>query len=794
MPAGTTEPPIYDDDDFYGEEEDDDQEPEREFGGPGNPDLPEDLQSALKDLLRKALQREMYARRTEVMEARRQRFYDRGVQYIYWNYQAGGFSPLVSGSSSDNSVDQPRYNEVYNIYHPFLRTLVATLTQKPAAANIVPRSAKTNDQMAAEAAEKFREYIERANDFNRMQMEVSRLQCTDGRVVSLIKIADPDVKFGTDEQGEPLSGAEVEFYGVLESKVPITQNEKKDWTYCVLSREYEIEAEQERWPEAVNTDGASRIIATADSDGETAYERMARIGVLQGTKLITATGETWQHLATRHTAFFRPAFFRAAPKDKRERLAEIFPEGCKLIVSGSAYCESSNCSLDDYIEVSHSTPGDGQQRSSLLHDLVPIQDTFNDLWNQQKEIFDYCIPEVYMDAATRDVMALQENRSEPGDYVPVVLAPGEDIRQKILFQANVEVPQTMIAAMQTLSGELAQLITAALPALMGTGDEHNETRGGIAILREQALGQIGIAWGAQQTLLANSIVLAIRATAKDRGEGKLDISVSDGSRTSTEQIDIADILKGDFYAEVDTTYPDTKSMKRQIFNSLLTLSAKSPALTAILQLPENQKLFRDMTALDDLEIPGADADNQQMREIEEMLAAQPVMPTPQEMQQALQGMAQKAAQAMQANPGLPAPPPPDMQQLAQSMAKPSVPIDPVWDNHALHAEVVSNWLASDARYQEEEQGNQAGIENVKLHGAAHKAVLAQQAQPPAGKPPSVSINFADMPPDSQQEALKEAGIPTNPAVQAIHAIAKNVGQSKSQGESNVSSGNGSGGS
>ena len=78
--------------------------PEQEkFGGDGFPDLPENLQQALKGLLRKALTREMYARRQEVMDARRQRFYDRGVQYIYWDYRSWGFAPLTSGPGATGS-------------------------------------------------------------------------------------------------------------------------------------------------------------------------------------------------------------------------------------------------------------------------------------------------------------------------------------------------------------------------------------------------------------------------------------------------------------------------------------------------------------------------------------------------------------------------------------------------------------------------------------------------------------------------------------------------------------------
>ena len=100
------------------------------FGGDGFPELPENLQKALKGLLRKALTREMYARRQEVMEARRERFYDRGDQYIYWDYNSWGFAPL-SSQGSGSPGNNGGYEDVYNIFHPFLRALIAAGTASP---------------------------------------------------------------------------------------------------------------------------------------------------------------------------------------------------------------------------------------------------------------------------------------------------------------------------------------------------------------------------------------------------------------------------------------------------------------------------------------------------------------------------------------------------------------------------------------------------------------------------------------------------------------------------------------
>ena len=340
--------------------------PDAEWGGDGYPKLPEDKQVILKDLLRKALTREIYSRRTEVIDARQQRFYSRSVQYIYWNWSTMMFAPLMQGGTS-NAADQERYAEVYDIYSAFLRTLVAALSQNSVSAHMVPRSAKrTVDITAATIAEQYSYRIEQINDIKNLQVEVARLMCTDGRVVGMVVKEEPNPSYGMDVNNDPLDAERIEIDGVLEWKVPITQNHMRTWPYAVRSKELEQEFAQEKYPDAVDDEGNSKIKAGSASSGESAYERMARIGVLQGTKLITATGETWQHLSTEHIAFFRPSFYRAAPKEHRDWLNETFPDGIKLAICGDAYCGAWACSMDDYVRVAHAKPGDGQHRTSLL--------------------------------------------------------------------------------------------------------------------------------------------------------------------------------------------------------------------------------------------------------------------------------------------------------------------------------------------------------------------------------------------------------------------------------------------
>ena len=747
------------------------QEPafDAEWGGDGYPELPDAKQTVLKNLLRSALTREVYSRRTEVIEARQQRFYSRSVQYIYWNWTMMAFAPLVSGGEN-NSADQERYSEVYDIYSAFLRTLVAVLSQNPVAASMLPRSAKrTVDITAATIADQYKHRIEHINDIKKLQVDVARLMCTDGRVVGLVVKDEAKEQYGMSQDNKPLDAELIEVDGVLEWKVPITQADMKTWPYAVRSKELEIEFAQEKYPEAVDEKGESKIQSGSQDSGESAYERMARIGVLQGTKLITATGETWEHLATEHIAFFRPGFYKKAPKDEREWLKEAFPDGLKLAVTGGAYCGSWSCNMDEYLRVGHCKPGDGQNRTSLLKAFVAVQDAFNDLMNLRKELHEYCIPEKWMDKETYDLVAQQEHRSEPGNSNPVVIEPGGDIRTKIYVENAVQISPDLIAAIEYLSGELAQLITAALPSLMGSGDPHNDTKGGIAMMREQALGQMGIAWGASQRLLADLEELAIKLCGRMAVEGqKMAVTVPGGrgGPDSIREIDAMDLQAGDFYAEVDQSYPDTRAMKRAVFNSVLVMAQHAPAIQQMLSLPENQELFKDMVD-EDLEVPGADARIQQLREIEELLKSGPDIPTA---EQAMAAIAPQIQQAMAQGTPPPQPNPQQIQQLQQAQAKPTVPIDPDWDMHQFHIEVIQNWLASEECEQEKEKGNLPGIENVKLHGKMHKDYLASQAQPPQGKPPSVSINFSDLPPDGQLQAAKEAGITLNPqALVEAHA-------------------------
>lgn len=670
--------------------------------------------AAIVQLLQGVLREERYARRQEVRESRLQRFYERGDQYIYFDETSYQFKP-----ASESGEQLPTYTDVYNIYRPHSRSLISVLSQNPPGVNAVPKDLKKSvDITKANRAEKMRHRVDRDVRMKEVQTRAARFFCTDARVVTRQMVKD----------GKAVCSVN----GVLESKVPIYTDEIKAWPYAVLSHERDVSSAKEEYP-----DSADFITASNVTSGEAAFERIARIGVLGGTKSYT-NADSFAELVTEHTAWFRPAKYRKLPKEVQAKVKSLYPGGFRCVVISDHVCEMEAESIDDALAVGFPAPGDGQNRPSLLKDCVPLQDAFNDFMNMMREHADYCIPATWYDSTGIDDEAMVEQRSEPGAMHGIKVPNGKSITDVIWQETAPQLPAEVTQLAETISGQLSQFITGDLPSLYGGSMEDVDTAKGYSMAREQAMGALAPAWSAMQMLFATIYEQLIQALATALGDEEISIPGDGGKADSFKA---SELLVGEYgwYPDTDSSFPETTAAKRAAYQNYVTQLAGMDGGPAIIGLPDNLKLGLQLSGLEDFVIPGAEARDKQLREIEQLLGQKPVPPDP---------MAVQQAQAS----GQPPPPP-----------TPSVPIDPVWDYHQAEMDKVQEWLSSDERVQEERQGNLAGIENVKLHGQAHKDALAAQQGQPQGKPPSVSIAFGDVTdPKAQAQILAEAGIQTTP--------------------------------
>jgi hypothetical protein len=232
------------------------------------------------------------------------------------------------------------------------------------------------------------------------------------------------------------------------------------------------------------------------------------------------------------------------------------------------------------------------------------------------------------------------------------------------------------------------------------------------------------------------------------------------------------LTKGKFgaFPDEDSSFPESTSAKRALLQQLMTVAATSPQISAqLLGDVYNWEIICQIFGFKELQLMEAEAAKKQMREIEELLQASPIPPSPEEMQAyeqqqqiALQQHAAAALMAQQqGQPAPPAPEPPKMidfgegVQYPEELLKPSIEIDDL-DFHQWEGPGGQDWLSTEAAWREINVGrpgadgtpepNVLGVENVKLHVKEHlmRAAAMVQAQqqamsaitPPKQGPPA----------------------------------------------------------
>lgn len=750
--------------------------------GEGNHNLPDYLQAGLKALLTHyGTTVDKAARHDEVKDARRQRFYDRNYQYIYFNSNQQVFIPVVGGVTMNiggDSVQMPRYCNVYNIYKPYRRNFSATLSQNPPGVSFEPkRQGEPLDMKIAEAAEKYSVHYDTINDRKKLQAKISRLFWTDGRVVGRTRHEKNRQKYGQDPDTGEDNGEEItDLYGVLEAKCfPITANTQDELTGVIISDDPDINRAKDDYDWI-----AEDIKAGSAGAGETAFERNARLGVLKGLRKWSSDGDSESQLAERQTMFLRPAGFRHLGEELREQLVELFPEGVRVTFVGTAYAEAYPVSLDDEICVDHALDGDGMNRPSWGSSMMPIQDAFNNYRNMRQEYHDYGIPFIGYDLALMDPNAPREMVSQPGEFKGFNNPnQGSPLANYFFVPEAVSPPSDLIQAEQDLRDALSQLVTAVQPALFGGKMGGDEERVGVyQIAREQAMGVMALPWGVMQAMFARFKYQAALAAGKHRREEQV-LQIKPpakkfGGSSKPLSVSIADLKKGSFRAvpDTDSSFPETKAMKAAAFKEFMAAAEFNPLLAEAAQQPDNLELGAEYEGLTEVDIPAARAWKRQLEEIDILLASGPVPPT-QEQVEAAQMLA-TTAMAMQAGAQgqKAAPLPPEAQgptpeqwddpnfiksgdwlnnKLMLSLAKSTVEVDEE-DFHNYHKLTIKDWLNSSARDKEMDKGNRVGIANLKLHLAEHKKFAPD---PPQGMPPMPMMP----PPGAKKPPAMQPGAP-----------------------------------
>jgi len=420
----------------------------------------------------------------------------------------------------------------------------------------------------------------------------------------------------------------------------------------------------------------------------------------------THPGDALFNLVTFSRTWIRPwAFYAIEDAAVRDALLQLFPDGCYVAFAGDTYCESRNESMDDCWRVMHALPGDGQNRPSVGESLIDVQERYNALSNIQAETYEYGIPPIYADPQVLDFDALQGQTAEPAAHYPARARPGMSLADGFFQPAPAQVPPDMLRHQQDLIGPIAQFLTGLFPAVFGGEMENVKTASGYAMARDQALGRLGLVWRRLKQFYGDVMLLSVDCFRKNRPNDVEMPFLGAGGQFEAKFIRLAD-LKGNIQAhpESDETFPRLKSQQRAVMQQLM--SSPDPTIQAALREPANLGFIKSLIGLSELVVPGDDASDKQLREIQQLLASAPVVVHVPRADGGADGQTQNG-------------------EKTEAHLTSTIPVDEMLDDHATEFEECRRWASSDAGQIARAQ-NPAGFANVRAHAAEHAAALARQ--------------------------------------------------------------------
>jgi hypothetical protein len=745
--------------------------------------LPEQLKNALKVSLESLGTRELYDRRREVMRDRRNRYYRKGFQHIYENRQTGMFAVGVADESiavGSGFIECPRYIGDYNIVRPTELVIESVLTQNPPGIDFRPNTQQTEDLEAANTAEIYREFFDRSNDSKGIQLKIVQMMCESGRTVVSVNTEANAQLWGMNDDGEAKQNETAHVWGTLESRVfPLTAKRQNDLDAVILYNDPTVNSAKMQYPHI-----AKKIKGDSSGICENAYERIARLGVLQGTRRYAQVGDAMTHLAVRANCYLRPCNFlddkfddpyelfagdeeHDIPPDEpgdnetedgtpftvRDKLNQLFPDGAHCVFLGKTYAEAWAESMDDGIVIGFPYEGDGMAREAIMDDSIVIQDFFNDILNSLREAQDLGWPRTYISAEDEEFDAIQDQRSEPFAFALKKARLGQALEADFFREPDLVLPASLVSLMEYLAGPFLQFVLGTPPALFGASMEDQKTASGYAQAKNQAMGVKGIPWMSVQWIMARMYYLAALKASKNPDHAEQILVPVKGQ---TQVLKLERLTKGKFgaFPDEDSSFPESTSAKRALLQQLMTVAMQNPQISAqLLGDVYNWEIICQIFGFKELQLMEAESAKKQMREIEELLDQSPIPPSPEELQafeqQQSQILQQHAAAALMAQqqgmPEPPAPQPPKMidlgdgQQYPEDLLKPSIEVDDL-DFHQWEGPCAQNWLSTEAAWRELNVGrpgadgtpmpNVAGVENVKLHAKEHleRAAAMIQAQ------------------------------------------------------------------
>ena len=802
-------------------------------------DIEDDVLHALVSLRQMASRSDIAARRFEVEQTWESSLFERGYQHLTGR-KGGGFDLPGQDTRWGPTAQINRANLLNtNILSKTCDIIVGALCREVPRVQFLPSCPQNNPEVtAAQVADKFKFVYQRNTNIRGLMRKVSKLFCTDDRVIAFTyfrmngseygfvgdqpeavspenetsemgtsNILEQLLNAGTEDQDGQISddtpepeepqpieeeapkakkqpkGIEyTELFGKLENKVPITAKCREDMPWLQLFTDLDEALVKAMFPFA-----AKRIKPEGVDSAEIELDRIARMNTNLAIQGKYVTGDSMQRLCTVCITFMRPSWFYAneVREEIRDKLIELFPDGCVVITAGSEFIFARNCAMNDHVAIAHPLDEPGQNRRALLTNVMPIQKRLNDWMDLMGDFFVRTVPKRYYDQTAFDIALIQSQDNVPGGSIPFLARPGVAFSQLMGTDPSVTPQPNMGDFIKWFEGSLNDDISGALASLYGGATDIN-TAAGMAIQRDQALGRMNSAWNAIQEMFAETHRQAVKCAAKNR-DNDIDESIQGVGRITVE---IAK-MRGNVlcYPEYDASFPESSQQKLARWEKLWESVKDNPASEQFLNNLKSMKALKDNLRFTEIEINGVAEYEKQQGEFEILIKSGPI-PNPEidklktqilehhtQIMTTTEGMKQDALNnslnpqdVQQAAPKMD-----QMEQQVELMAQQIQQLEKDWplvstvpiredksENHVAEASAVYDWMngVEGRRYAHGTPEEQEIFMNFYLHWKKHVEVdgnLNPKSANFKSEGLSFTLDLSKAPPDIAAQVLSAGG-------------------------------------
>lgn len=691
--------------------------------------LSDEMQDDLKTIVRFVEREDEYIRKQQLRVWKKNERFWHGLQYIYWSEIEGDWVSPVDTKNSNfdeqgnrDGDDGPFYDFVINIYQSFGEAIISALSSQMPAVRFPPDDADNPDDLCtAKTYDKIADLITRHNQ-GKIQLLQALLNMWNQGIVACYHYGKADHKYGTfklpvhtplyrcpvcadytqpspgtcincgneliydsilEEEELPKSRVIWEFFGPLFVKVSYWAKKQSDFGYLLLAEDKPIAFLQDKYSFIADK------IVTAGQSGP--YDNWEKIGRSPSQYNFAVNDNV--ALATERRCWLRPWQFNVLGQSKKNNIAalnKMFPDGCYVAFVNDVYAESRNECMDEVWTIGKGKLSQFIHADALGQAMIPLQEFKNTAANLKLETMEQAIETTYADPTVVNFEDFSRHEVRPGMVFPAKPGSTGNLSNSFYSTHPAVLSETVTDVEQSAVKD-AQFVTGAQPQLWGGNSDNSNTLGEYESEKQQALQRLSITWSLLNAfwacLLEKSVKIYVKALAADEK-----YVVRENGSYANVWIKKAELTGkvGNVESEGADTFPVSVMQKQALLFKLMGMN--NELVNAVISEPDNRSVISEALGFPELKIPQE---------------------------------AQRVRQLSETN---------KMIESGQT-----IPIQPDIDDDAVHIDVLTNFLISEAGdllMDENPETYQALMAHLQMHkqnqaanqAAAQEAAMKQQIQ------------------------------------------------------------------